>query len=131
MTKKLIAFHGNAQLKEKYIKRLEAHYAADEFVQGKYWENGKGCQWGCTLHSNDPHPLVEDTLGIPRVLSKLSDRLFEGMEPCQVEAWDGLKRNIYGYLPEGLDSDHKCEFCGETEGDAYYAREQILCSEHA
>lgn len=48
----LLSFHGKQSIKDKYIKRLKLHYKMDEIVKGKYWENGKGCAVGCTIHSN-------------------------------------------------------------------------------
>ena len=47
------AFHNDPSIKEKYLTRVQAHYKADEIIQGKYWENGKGCAVGCTIHSSD------------------------------------------------------------------------------
>jgi hypothetical protein len=41
--KKLIAFHGSQEIKDKYIARVKAHQEADQIIKGQYWENGKGC----------------------------------------------------------------------------------------
>ena len=75
----MIAFHGETGVKEKYIKRVKAHALADEIVHGRYWENGKGCAVGCTIHSPN-HRSYEQELGIPRILAHLEDRIFEGMQ---------------------------------------------------
>ena len=72
------AFHNNPLTKEKYINRLKDHYKADEIIQGQYWENGKGCAVGCTIHSSN-HLAFETELGIPKVLAKLEDEIFEGL----------------------------------------------------
>jgi hypothetical protein len=74
----LIAYHGDPAIKSKYLNRVLAHQAADEIAHGFYWENGKGCAVGCTLHSNR-HAAYETELGVPRMLARLEDRLFEGM----------------------------------------------------
>ena len=74
----LIAFHGDAAIKAKYLTRVELHAAADEIIHGKYWEYGKGCAVGCTVHSSN-HAAYESELGIPIMLARLEDRLFEGM----------------------------------------------------
>src|SRR5438270_5254012 len=74
----MIAFHGNQGLKEKYVARVKMHAAADEIVRGYYWQHGKGCAVGCTIHGAD-HGRYEKELGIPRVLAHLADRIFEGM----------------------------------------------------
>lgn len=64
----LIAYHGDPAIKAKYLTRIQAHEAADEIIHGKYWENGKGCAVGCTVHSNS-HAAFETELGIPRMLA--------------------------------------------------------------
>jgi len=80
----MLAFHNDAKIKEKYIKRVKEHYDADEIIQGKYWENGKGCAVGCTMEigtydSRSVHAEMEKALGIPISLVYLEDRLFEGL----------------------------------------------------
>ncbi len=39
----MVAFHGDPAIKEKYLTRVREHAAADQIVQGIYWENGMGC----------------------------------------------------------------------------------------
>ena len=73
----LIAFHGDPAVKAKYLNRVALHEAQDEIIHGKYWENGKGCAVGCTVHSNK-HLAFESELGIPIMLARLEDQLFEG-----------------------------------------------------
>ena len=75
----LLSFHNDPKIKEKYVKRLKAHAKADEFIHGKYWENGKGCAVGCTIHSNN-HNAYETELGLPEWLARLEDCIFEGLE---------------------------------------------------
>jgi hypothetical protein len=72
------AFHGDPAIRETYLARVHAHAAADEIVHGIYWERGKGCAVGCTIHSGR-HSNYETELGIPQMLARLEDRLFEGM----------------------------------------------------
>ena len=74
----LIAFRGKQAVKEKYMRRLRAHYKADEIVQGTAWERGKGCAVGCTLHRYE-HKAYETELGIPVAIAHLEDRLFESL----------------------------------------------------
>ncbi len=74
----MLAFHGKASIKKEYLSRLAAHEAADQIIKGTYWENGKGCAVGCTIHSGQ-HSAYETELGIPRVLARLEDRIFEGL----------------------------------------------------
>lgn len=77
MTK--LAWHNDAKLKETYMERMRAHAAADEIIQGTYWQNGKGCAIGCLMESDSPHKLIEEVLGIEERISRLIDRLFEGL----------------------------------------------------
>jgi hypothetical protein len=79
-TATLRAYHGQPAIKAKYLRRVRAHAKADEIVAGQYWENGKGCAVGCTLHSNQ-HAAYETELGIPEVLARLEDGLFERIYP--------------------------------------------------
>ena len=72
------AFHNDPSIKEEYITRLNEHYQADEIIQGKYWENGKGCAVGCTIHSYI-HNKYESELGIPEDIAHLQDIIFEGL----------------------------------------------------
>jgi hypothetical protein len=78
MTEKLLAFHGKQEIKDKYIARVKAHAKADEIIKGAYWEEGKGCAVGCTIHSGS-HGAYEEELGISMILARLEDRIFEGM----------------------------------------------------
>ena len=72
------AFHNDPIIKEKYITRLNEHYQADEIIQGQYWENGKGCAVGCTIHSSN-HEEYESKLGIPENIAYLQDSIFESL----------------------------------------------------
>jgi hypothetical protein len=74
----MLAYHNDPAIKAKYVQRVELHAAADEIIHGKYWERGKGCAVGCTIHSSN-HAAYESELGIPIMLARLEDRLFEGM----------------------------------------------------
>jgi hypothetical protein len=74
----MLAFHNDPAIKEKYLNRVRLHEAQDEIIHGKYWERGKGCAVGCTVHSSS-HKAFETELGIPIMLARLEDRLFEGM----------------------------------------------------
>lgn len=75
----MLSFNNDPKIKAKYIERLKAHKLADEIVKGQYWENGKGCAVGCTIHSSK-HKNYEDKLGIPEWLARLEDTIFEGLE---------------------------------------------------
>lgn len=74
----MLAFHSDVNLKEMKLAQVRAHEAADEIVKGKYWERGKGCAVGCTIHGSN-HAAYETEMGIPRMLARLEDCIFEGM----------------------------------------------------
>ncbi len=82
----MLAYHGDPRIKEKYLARVVAHRKADELVKGRYWENGKGCAVGCTIHGSS-HAAYETELGIPRVLARLEDVMFERMENVKSKMW--------------------------------------------
>jgi hypothetical protein len=74
----LISFHGDPEIKNAHTAQLKAHHDADEIVQGQYWENGKGCDTGCSFHSSD-HGQWPVQLGIPVQIGRLRDTIFEGL----------------------------------------------------
>lgn len=82
----LRAFHGDDAIKATYLARVHAHRLADDIRHGFYWEDGKGCAVGCTVHSGD-HSAYETELGIPRIIARLEDRIFEGMGNGNSQEW--------------------------------------------
>lgn len=80
------AFHNDHSIKEKYIQRVKEHSEADEIIKGTYWEDGKGCAVGCTIHSSD-HSLYETELGIPMWLARAEDAIFEGLSNVKAKKW--------------------------------------------
>jgi len=75
----LQAFHNNLQLQKEFLDRAQSHYDADELIHGVYWEEGKGCAYGCMTHSNN-HKDLELLYGMPEWIGRVVDVLFEGME---------------------------------------------------
>ena len=112
----MLSFHNDPAIKEKYCARVAAHIKADELIHGKYWEGGKGCAVGCTIHGSS-HKAYEDELGIPEWLAGLQDTLFEGMVNGD------SKKFVADFLPAipiGVNLDRvKYQFC------AYLMRENI------
>jgi len=98
-TTTLIAFHGDKKIKAKYESRVRAHKRADQIIKGQYWENGKGCAVGCTVHS-DSHAAYETELGIPRILARLEDGIFEALPNARALEWPGEFLNA---IPVGAD----------------------------
>ena len=99
-TKKLKAFHGNAQLKKDMVAEILNHQKQDQIIKGTYGkENGiwKGCAVGCSIHSlnikygksidTGNHNAYETELGIPESLARLEDYLFETMPDDKATKW--------------------------------------------
>ena len=86
MTAPLLAYHSKPAIKSKYLRRVRAHAKADKLVRGVYWEDGKGCAVGCTIHSNR-HEDYEPELGIPWQLAVIEDNLFEMLPNAQAMTW--------------------------------------------
>jgi hypothetical protein len=82
----LIAYPGGAATKAAILAQIRAHRLADQIVKGEYWEDGKGCAVGCTIHSSD-HAEYETRFGIPQTLAWLEDRIFEGLPNAEAMLW--------------------------------------------
>ena len=83
----LIAYHGKEPEKQAILAQLAAHRAADQIVQNNgYWKEGRGCAVGCTLHSSN-HMEYETRFGIPAVLARLEDSIFEGLPVALACQW--------------------------------------------
>ena len=105
----LWAYHNDPAVKAKHVSRMETHMKADELVRLIYWENGKGCAVGCTIHSDD-HAAYETDLGWPQWLAHLEDTMFEGMAE---EAAQQFPLRLLTAVPVGF-SDWDClyhDFC--------------------
>ncbi len=81
----LIAYHGTVS-KAVILKQLRQHAKRDELGKGQYWHNGKGCAVGCTIHSRQ-HVEYETRFGIPQMLARLEDCIFEGLPNGTAKAW--------------------------------------------
>jgi hypothetical protein len=83
----MLAFHGDIKVKRHYLGRVRAHQRADELVQGfGYWQDGRGCAVGCTLHSGY-HSQYPIELGIPIELAYLEDQFFECLPLETAKKW--------------------------------------------
>jgi hypothetical protein len=82
----MLAYHGDATIKTAILAQLAQHRTADELVQGIYWENGRGCAVGCTIHGGE-HGEYETRFGIPMMLARLEDSIFEGLPNDVAKLW--------------------------------------------
>jgi hypothetical protein len=83
-------FHNKPELKEMMLEEVLKHQKADEIIQGSYETNGKYCAVGCSIeslntrlgkhYSHGDHSVYETELGIPKIIARLEDRIFEGLE---------------------------------------------------
>ena len=96
----MLAFNNDLQLKTDLLKQIILHREQDRIVSGSYGnfsdENFKGCAVGCSLHSygiikgikidTAKHSNYE-LFGIPRVLARLEDSIFESLPEKQQQLW--------------------------------------------
>ena len=108
------SFLGDAKLKERLIEEITKHEKADAIIQGTYGDNyngqWKGCAVGCSLKSmniihgveksTSAHDRYETELGIPRMIAKLEDRIFEGLSVEDSKTWP---RRFAEAVPVGAD----------------------------
>ena len=94
-----LAFHNDPALAAMVRAQVDAHTAADEIVQGRYWENGKGCFIGCLAHS-DSADKVQDLTGFPVMLTRIAEGLFEGLDNATAK---GFPQAVIAAPPVGAD----------------------------
>ena len=82
----MIAYLNKPKIKSDIIVQLKAHAKADEIIKGQYWQNGKGCAIGCTIHSGN-HAEYEKRFGIPETVAHLEDAIFEGLPNGKSKTW--------------------------------------------
>ena len=83
----MLAYHNDPKIKANLLAQLAAHRAADEIVRGYgYWSGGRGCAVGCTIHSGD-HAEYEPRYGIPQMIARLEDCIFEGLPLENARDW--------------------------------------------
>jgi hypothetical protein len=109
----LIAFNRDPALKAGLIEEVHAHRVADRLVHGTYGESGNGfhggCAVGCSIESyrklsgkklrRDRHEVYEE-FGIPRLLARLEDGIFEGLPRDYAQEWP---EKFFQAIPVGAD----------------------------
>jgi hypothetical protein len=85
----MLAYNNDHALKERLIATMRAHREAETLVQGVYWEDGRGCAVGCLTHKQayEAWKHYETEWGIPRILARLEDALFEALPTDEARAW--------------------------------------------
>lgn len=100
------AFHGEQTIKDEFIARIRTHCAADSLMQGHYWDGARGCAVGCTLEQADNfsgsiHTEYEPQLGIPAVVARLEDSVFENLH--DEHDWRAWPEQFLTAIPVGAD----------------------------
>ena len=97
------AYLADPALRSLTLDRMRAHAAADEIIQGRYWERGKGCLVGCAIHEEPAegrHAAFPRIFGIPEILAGLADCIFEGLTPTEAKT---LPVAFFEAIPLGAD----------------------------
>ena len=86
------AFTDTPVTSEQLLASLAAHRKAGNLVQRIYWNQGRGCGIGCSIHDFSPgnessHDTYQELFGIPYVLARLQDAIFEGLPYEDAEKW--------------------------------------------
>ena len=86
---------------DKLRQKVAAHVAADSIVQGIYWdsENKRGCFIGC-LAKNDSPAINEVTYGLPIMVQRIAENIFEGLPANDAKAF-------FAALPDAVSCDGK------------------------
>ena len=110
----MLAYHSNPDLKAQFVRLLEWHKEQDKIVQGTYQDDeerdhylvngwsfksfGRGCAVGCSIESlriitartdleYDDHVAYEELIGVPRILARLEDGIFEKLPIEEARDW--------------------------------------------
>ena len=102
------AFFNDDSLKQEYVDRVSQHQEMDEIIQGRYWEHGKGCALGCTLHQKGQieekgttiHEAFETKLNIPVWLGRSEEVIFEH---CTSDYAKTFPLRFLNSIPVGFD----------------------------
>ena len=76
---------------------VQRHIAADAVAQGSY----SGCFIGCPANQSDDPQYIENTYGIPEMVSRIGESIFEGL-PENTEA-----SAFFAALPDAVGCDGK------------------------
>lgn len=88
----MLAFTDTEVTKSQLIESLERHAAADRIIAGHYWTGRGGCAVGCSIHDFRPgsesiHKLYEPLFGVPQIIARLEDSIFERLPYTEQKAW--------------------------------------------
>lgn len=134
--------------KEELLNELKEHQRLDNFVQGQYFENGKGCFIGCSLESlgrkkgirvdHSDHLAYEAYFELPEWFARLQDRIFEGLSIEEAKKWSvrcteainvgsDLNKIKNSFLIKVIESTFN-DYNKEKYSDVYKAQMQVIKS---
>lgn len=97
----MLSFFGEPALKSAVRRRVAEHQRLDQIVQGTYWESGRGCFIGCSLHSSE-HDAFPRLLGLPEWYAHLGEAIFEGLSGGEHSTF---ALEVYDATPVGANLD--------------------------
>lgn len=100
----------NGITKTAFVAEMKKHQEADRFIQGTYWENGRGCANGCAVESinkllnkdsyHNNYRAVSEALGWPLWFCMLEDTIFEKLPINRSKSWPA---EVAEAVQEGVD----------------------------
>jgi hypothetical protein len=136
----VISFHGNAEIKEAKIIALNTHKELDNLIQRTYFDSSerKGCAVTCTMFTPEEfasgevdtsniHARYVTELGIPRIIARLEDKIFEGLPVAESKNWP---LDFMNAIPVGVDLENVWRkfmiwlLVDNTEGVIKYAKSE-------
>lgn len=91
--------HPNLMLTKNFQQlkaEVESHVEADSVAQGSY----KTCFIGCLANQSDNPQYIKNTYGIPEMVSRIAESIFEGLPPDEAPAF-------FAALPDAVACDGK------------------------
>ena len=79
---------------QKLQAEVTAHVSADRVAQGSY----ETCSIGCLANGRDDPEFIERTYGIPVMVSRIAESIFEGL-PADQEV------DFFTAIPQAIGSD--------------------------
>ncbi len=91
----------NSETKRKWVATMQAHQDADRLQQGNWWDDGKGCFFGCAMKTNN-NALEKaiEAMNLPAWLVYLAENIFEGLTK---EDSDLFPVQLLNAIPEDAD----------------------------
>ena len=88
----MTAWNGDKELKESVIDSIKQKIGNGQLMHGTYGEEHDGKMMGCavfitTCNSDRPHEIFEEKYGIPAVLARYEDVIFEQLRAPHDEKW--------------------------------------------